>query len=347
MSENSTCVLSRRALLLGPAALAAAASGPPAVNIGLLGAVHSHAEGKLKVLKGSSEWRLVGVCEPDTAVRRWLQQEGIPLLSREQLLGHPDIKVIAVESAVRQHEADGLAVLEAQKHLHLEKAPAADFAAVQKIAAEARRRNLLFQVGHMWRYHPGIRKALEIARSGALGRIYLVRANISNQLQPERRPEWGEFAGGVMFELGSHLIDPIVRLMGRPPKVTPILRTDGGSDRLRDNTVAILEWDKAMAIVHASTLQPESSRHRSLEIYGTGGTVIVRPLEPPALTLELARAWQAYNSGRHEIPLPRYERYVGDFANLAAAVRGEASLPVSPEEEVLIQEAVLRCSGML
>lgn len=346
MSEHAAR-LPRRSVLSWAAALAAPAAGAAPINIGVLGAVHSHAEGKLQVLRGSPEWRLVGVCESDAAVSRRLRDQGIPLLSRDQLLKHPDIRVIAVESAVRDHAADGLAVLEAGKHLHLEKAPAADFAAVQKIAAEARRRNLLLQVGHMWRYQPGIRRALEIARSGGLGPVYLIRASISNQLPVQRRAEWGEFAGGVMFELGSHVIDPIVRLMGRPRKITPILRTDGGADRLRDNTVAVLEWEHAMAVIHASTLQPESSRHRALEIYGVLGSAIVRPLEPPVLALELVEASGPYAAGRHEVPLPPYERYVDDFANLAAALRGEANLPVSPEEEVLVQEVVLRCSGML
>ena len=94
----------------------------------------------------------------------------------------------------------------------------------------------------------------------------MIRAQISNQLAPARRAEWGEFAGGVMYELGGHLIDPIVRLMGRPRKVTPFLRTDGGNDRLRDNTAAVIEWDQAVATIHATTLQPDSSRHRSLPV---------------------------------------------------------------------------------
>src|SRR5580704_18710586 len=79
------------------------------------------------------------------------------------------------------------------------------------------------QVGHMWRYNPGIVKVLEAAREGWLGSIYMVRANIGNQLAANRRPERAEFSGGVMFELGCHVIDPMVRLMGRPRKVTATL----------------------------------------------------------------------------------------------------------------------------
>ena len=94
----------------------------------------------------------------------------------------------------------------------------------------------------MWRYNPGIVKVLEAAREGWLGSIYMVRANIGNQLAANRRPEWAEFSGGVMFELGCHVIDPMVRLMGRPRNVTATLHKDGAyADTLRDNsTTAVL-----------------------------------------------------------------------------------------------------------
>ena len=39
-------------------------------------------------------------------------------------------------------------------------------------------------------------------------------------LEADRRDEWARFRGGVMFELGGHIVDPIARLMGRPAKVS-------------------------------------------------------------------------------------------------------------------------------
>lgn len=60
-----------------------------------------------------------------------------------------------------------------------------------------------------------------------------------------------------MFELGGHVIDPIVRLMGLLRKVTPFLRTDASySDSLRDNTIAVMEWEHAIGIVQTSTASP-------------------------------------------------------------------------------------------
>lgn len=336
-----------RRLFLSSLSAMTFAQGKGPIPIGFLGAVHSHGEAKIRVVQESPDWRLVGVVESDSEVRRRLAGSGIALLDREQLLGDPQVRVIAVESAVADHARDALAALEAGKHLHLEKAPAATQRDFKAIVELARKKKLLVQIGYMWRYHPGLEKMLEAARSGWLGHIYLLRAVINNQLAAERRPEWAAFAGGTMFELGGHVIDPLVRLMGRPRKITPFLRKDGRfADSLKDNTVAVLEWEGAIGVVSSANLQPASGRYRSIEFHGTNGSAILQPIEPPKLELYLDKAAGPYSKGVQQVSLRPYRRYVDDFVELAAAVRGDAALRVSYEEDLAVQETLLEASGM-
>ena len=65
------------------------------------------------------------------------------------------------------------------------------------------------------------------------------------------------------------------------------------------------------------------------------------------MTLDLVKAAGPYPKGAQKVPLPAYQRYLGDFAELAAAVRGERPLRVSIDEELLVAETVLRASDML
>ncbi len=327
-------MLSRRALLLSLAA-------KPPIGIGFIGTSHSHGPGKVDAILANPAFQLIGVTEAPP------KRTGIPVLTRDQILKHPGIEVIAVESPVRDHARDGLAVLQAGKHLHLEKAPADNLADFAKIIDLARRNNRLLQVGYMWRYHPGINLALDAARQGWLGQVYLVRACIGNMLDDARRPEWAEFKGGNMFELGGHVLDPVVRLLGRPRRVTPFLNKHGKfNDTLNDNDAAILEFDNAMAILHGSNMQPNSGRYRAFEVHGSNGVVLVNPIEPPAVTVDLAKAAGPYKAGLQQIPMPPYKRYFDDFIELAAAIRGEGKLRVSYDEDLLVQEILLRASGM-
>lgn len=337
----------RTVLTLAAASAAAHADTKAPLGIGFLGISHSHAAGKLAVVQASPDWRIVAAAENDPKLQAMARTKGIPILSREELLRHPEIKVIAVESAVRDHAPDGLAVIQAGKHLHLEKAPADSMPGFAKIVAAARSKSLLLQVGYMWRYHPAIIKSVEAAKNGWLGSVYLVKATMGNQLAVKRRPEWAEFAGGNMFELCGHVIDPMVRLMGKPQDVKPTLRKDGDyNDTLKDNTLAIFQWERALGIVHGSNLQPNSSRYRAFEIHGTNGCAIVQPIEAPVLTIDLEKAAGPYAKGIQKIPVPPYERYVGDMIELAAAVRGETKLRVTYDEDLMVQDALLRASGM-
>ncbi len=105
-------------------------------------------------------------------------------------------------------------------------------------------------------------------------------------------------------------------------------------------------WDKAIGAVQSSTLEPQSSRYRAFEIHGANGHAVVRPIEQPALVIELEKAAGPYQAGVQKIEFPQYKRFVDDLTELAAAVRGEGNLRTTYDEDLLVQEALLRCSGM-
>ena len=90
----------------------------------------------------------------------------------------------------------------------------------------ARDRNLLVQLGYMFRYNAGFQFILDWANSGKLGDIFSVRGRISSSISSEahwqRWDSLGEHSGGIMFILACHLTDIIVALLGRPTRVTTL-----------------------------------------------------------------------------------------------------------------------------
>ena len=331
-----------------PGAMASGSSEPPRrrIAIGFLGASHSHARGKLQVILNSPDYELVGVCDESEAVRRECAKLRAEIVSRDDLLGR--CEVIAVESAVRDHSSDGLWALRAGKHVHLEKPPATSLGDVQEMVRLAREKKLVLQLGYMWRHHPGFQAIFEAARRGWLGSIFMVRGTMTNHLAPAQRQSWAGFKGGSLYELGSHLVDAVVRLMGKPRAVTPFLRRHGDvKDDLKDNNLVVIEFERALAVIANTSLQPTEIPYRSFEVLGSKGSAVLRPLEPPALEMELLEDSGPYKKGIQTVKLPPYRRYEGDFVELAAAVRGDRSLSVSLEEEIVVQETLLRASEML
>jgi predicted dehydrogenase len=328
--------------------LGAASTGPAKqrIRIGFLGATHSHAIGKLEVVQASPDFQLIGVCEDSPAAKQSCEKLGAKLMPQEELLARTE--VVAVESAVRDHARHALLALKAGKHVHVEKPPATTLMELQEIVAVAREKKRVLQTGYMWRYNPGFTTIIEAVRQGWLGEVFMVRAHMGNNLATPRRPEWAEFKGGSLYELGSHLLDVIVRLLGKPKAVTSTLRRHGNAtDDLKDNNFVILEYDKALAVLTNTALQDTKLAQRSFEVLGSNGSAVVRPIEPPALEIELVTAAGPYHKGLQAVSLPKYKRYEADFVVLAAAVRGERPLSVTLDEELVVQETLLEASEML
>jgi len=322
-----------------------AAEAPRKITAGFLGTGYSHFRDKHHLVSESNDWRLVGLCEEDAAVRA-KGPDGARWLSAEQLFA--EAEVVVVESAVKDHARDAKRALLAGRHVHVEKPPADTLEGFRELIRLAGERKRLLQIGYMWRYNPGINAVLESARQGWLGDVYLVRATMNTQVGPEQRREWARFRGGAMFEQGCHLIDPLVRLLGKPTKVTPHLKhSSAADDLLADNTVAVFEFPRALGIITSAPLQPNAGPHRFFEVLGTNGTARVQPLEQPVLMIELAKAAGPYAAGKQEVKLPPYRRYVDEFDALAGALRGGKPLPISAEEELNVQEALMRACEML
>src|SRR5205085_1820526 len=114
----------------------------------------------------------------------------------------------------------------------------------RRLLDDAERRGLIVQMGYMFRYNAGFDLVRRAMSEGWLGEVYSLRGSIYTDLSPAARRLPAFHPGGMMLELGCHLIDILVLLMGRPRRVTPFLRHDGApEDGLADNTLAVLEFD--------------------------------------------------------------------------------------------------------
>jgi predicted dehydrogenase len=309
---------------------------------GFLGASYSHAKDKIRLVGAHPAFELVGGCEKSERVRA--AYPNLRWLSREELL--QICEVIFVESDVRDHGRDTLDSLRAGRHVHAEKPPSADWEQMVEIVRLAREKDLLLQSGYMWRYHPGFDAIFEAVRNGWLGEIYQVQAHMSNLLAPAERPVWAEFKGGSFFEQGSHLLDVMIRLLGKPVSVASELRSTG-SDGLADNNLAVFQFPKAIGTISNSANQSHGSEHRTFEVRGMNGTMTLKPIEPPSLQIDLLKPAGPYKSGSQQATLPAFRRYEGDLENLASALSGKTKLKVSLDEELLVHEWLLRACKMM
>lgn len=323
------------------------------IRMAQYGTKHSHAPGVLQVMLDSPDVEVAGVYEPDARRRKTLEAAGKPPWSRVRwfdektaMLRDPTIVAIASEGSNDESLGHTEEIVVAGKHVFYDKPAGDDYARFQRIVAEARRRGLLVQMGYMFRYHDGFARIAEWARSGFLGHVFAIRAHMSTNLAPNRRSVIAVHKGGIFYDLAGHMIDQIVWVLGRPKKVTAFLRSDdGASAGFEDNTLAVLEYDRAMALIDIAALEPRPTARR-YEVYGTLGSAIMEPMEPAeTLRLCLEAPQKGYPAGISTIALQDRPRYVGGLAAFARDIRGEKQPDRSLEHELLVQETLLRATG--
>lgn len=330
-----------------------AQSSRPRIKAGQIGTVHAHASGKMQAMRKFAEhYEVVGVVEPDARRREAAEKsaayQGVPFISEEQLLNTPGLKVVAVETAVRELVPTARRCVAAGMNVHLDKPAGESLSAFRSLLDEATRRRVSVQMGYMLRYNPAFQLCFKAVREGWLGNVFELHAVMSKQIDVPTRKSLAEYTGGSMFELGCHLIDGVVSVLGKPQKVTPFARrTHTDQDTLADNQLAVFEYPAATATVRSALIEPEGNQRRQFTVCGEEGVVDIRPLEPPKMSLTLKQARGSYAKGQQMVELPKSTgRYDGEFLDLAAIVRGEKAADFTPAHDLAVHEAILLASSL-
>ena len=346
---------SAMALPLAPAlassASASDSSSKQRIKVGQIGVGHAHAS-KLAVFRRSDDYEVVGIAEPDAKLQAEARRKGVyrdlPWMTQEQLLNVPGLQAVLVETRVEDSLDVAEACVAAGKHIHLDKPAGRSLPQFRGILQAAAKQNLLVQMGYMYRYNPGIVLLRNFLEQGWLGEPFEAHAVMSKVIGPEKRRRFAQFPGGTMLELGCHLIDLIVGLLGKPEGVHAFPRHSSRvEDKLLDNMLAVFAYPRATVTVRSSALEVEGFARRHLVVCGTGGTFHIQPLDNPAARVALSKARGKYVKGYQDVPFPKYTRYVDDAADMAKIIRGQKKADFSYDHDLAVQETILKACGLM
>ncbi len=173
----------------------------------------------------------------------------------EAIVNDDDISGVVLATPAATHFALGRRVLEAGKHLFVEKPLALTLAEGRELAALAQNKRLALMVDHLLQNHPAYIKLRELAEAGALGRI---RRIVS------RRQSFGKLRTeeDVWWSFAPHDISMILGLMGRLPESVALSGDAWISPGLVDAAEARLDFGGgATAHISVSWLHP-AKEHR-------------------------------------------------------------------------------------
>ncbi len=329
---------------------AASARNAAPIKVGQIGVGHAHAS-KLSVYRASADYEVVGIVEPNAQLRARAQTEepyrDLPWMTEQQLLNQSGLQVVLVETQVRDLLATAEVCINAGLHVHLDKPAGSSLPHYRRLLKQAEAKQLLVQMGYMYRYNPAVVLLRQMLKDGWLGDVFEVHTVMSKVVEPAVRKELAEFSGGIMFELGCHITDLVIGILGEPTSVSSVMkRSTTSDDGLADNVIAMLDYPSASATIRSSALEVDGFARRHLTVCGTKGTFHIQPLDNPSVRMTLSEAHASWKRGYQDVSFPRYSRYVGDAADMAAIIRGEKSCDFSYDHDLVVQKTVLQACQM-
>ena len=324
------------------------------IKIGQIGIGHNHGVSKmLSVRKFPELFEVIGYAEEN---ERWIEKrghlkgyEGVPRLSVNEIIERSD--AVLIESDVWDLTKYAKMCIDAGKHIHMDKPASGTLEEYKSLLDTAKEKNLVVQLGYMYRYNPAVIKCFEHVKNGDLGEIYSINAEMSTFHSPSYKKWLTNFGGGIMYILGSHLVDLIVYILGEPKKVTSFLKHTGldGID-LEDNNLAVLEYEKALARIYVSSVEINGWGRRQLVVSGSRGTVNIVPLENDChmTYADTEISTYPYEDMKKVVDIqdvPKNCRYDDMMQDFYAYIKGTKQNPFSYEHDYLVQKVLSEIVG--
>jgi predicted dehydrogenase len=330
------------------------------IRIGQIGTGHFHAEATLATaLKYPDVFEVVGIAEvsPEAykTYRNKKTYQGLTWMTPEELLANPDLDAVLVETNEWDLVPVAQKCMDAGVHVHLDKPAGEDIDAYAKLLRQAKHKQLLVQLGYMYRYNPAIQYCYQALANQELGEIFEIDAVMSTEHVLAVRQYLSRFRGGTMYIFGCHLIDLLISFMGKPERIIPFQGQTGFDGvAFYDNGIAVFEYPKGACSIRTSSLEVKGYDRRQLVICGSKGTIEIKPLEnPTVMTVAMADHSKGpaeylhdHHAIKRTIDLPELPgRYDTQLLDFAAMIRGEKANPFTYEHELLVQQATLKASG--
>jgi len=195
------------------------------IGFGFMGRMHAYSHINMPLYYGKipCKTRLVGVAtsKPETAEAA-CQAAGFEFATTDwrELIARRDIHIIHVCTPNKYHAEQVMAALQAGKHIYCDKPLCTTVNEAEEIAALLPTTKVIHQMALNNRFFPATLRARELMEEGFVGEIlglraaYLHAGSVNRGAALKWKLDPSISGGGVLFDLGSHVLDLVQWLVG-------------------------------------------------------------------------------------------------------------------------------------
>jgi len=181
--------------------------------------------------------------------------------SLEKMLADELVELAIVNTPNYTHYEYAKKALEAGKHVIVEKPFTVNLKEAEELIALAKKQNKILSVYQNRRYdsdYKTIKKVLDQKLLGDLVEVEIHFDRYREELSPEKHKETPGQGAGVLYNLGSHLVDQALQLFGMPEKVFADIRIVRPLSKVDDYFELLLYYPKLRVRLKSSYLVREA-----------------------------------------------------------------------------------------
>lgn len=263
----------------------------------------------------------------------------------EEIFRDSGVELVVLTSPNTTHYPLAKRALEAGKDVLVEKPFTPRYQEALELARLAREKGRIVSVYQNRRWDADFLTLKKVIDSGVLGRIYHFESHF-NRFRPEVPDRWREKdlpGSGLLYDLGSHLLDQSLQLFGTPDWILGDVAEQRQHSEVDDYFHLLLGYGRMRGVLHCSCLV--AGRIPRFAVHGDGGSFIKYGLDPQEERLR-AGALPSDSLGREEpgsfgiLTTPVGEKvipgetgnYMAYFDGLARAIETRTPPPVTAEQ---------------
>jgi len=229
---------------------------PFQLKIGLVGYGYAGATFHAPLIEYSGSAALSAIATTQTDRARSDYPNALVVPDIDQLLAIDELECIVIATPNDTHFELARKVLESGRHVVVDKPVTLNSSDAKMLADIATKKNLLFVPFHNRRWDGDFLTLRDLIDSGKLGRITQFESHF-DRFRPEVPQRWREDisrGGGLLFDLGSHLIDQALVLFGMPDTISATLKRHRSHAMAPDYIHLQLGYQDKEILLHASAL---------------------------------------------------------------------------------------------
>lgn len=182
-----------------------------------------------------------------------------------------DVDAVYIASPNETHYEYAKKAISAGKHVLSEKPLTFTNKDTKELYEMADKKNVVLMEGIRAAYCPGFQQLINVAKSGRIGKICDVDANVTRLANPNSREMIDSKYGGAFLEYGSYALLPIIKLLGKKYDnlIIRTMRNENGTDIF---TKVCMEYKNAFASLKVGIGVKTEGQ---LIISGTKGYIVV------------------------------------------------------------------------